>query len=69
MLTSEKLTKDLLKVLPKNQVLTSIEERYAYSQDALNVKDVENLADAVVFVENIEQIQQLCVSQINTAHL
>lgn len=59
MLTSEKLTKDLLKVLPKNQVLTSIEERYAYSQDALNVKDVENLADAVVFVENIEQIQSV----------
>ena len=48
MLTSERLTKDLLKVLPKNQVLTSVEERYAYSQDALNVKDVENLADAVV---------------------
>ena len=59
MLTSERLTKDLLKVLPKNQVLTSVEERYAYSQDALNVKDVENLADAVVFVENIEQIQSV----------
>ncbi len=57
MLISEKMIKDLNKVLPKNQVLTSIEERYAYSQDALNVKDVENLADAVVFVENIEQIQ------------
>lgn len=50
---------DLLKVLPKNQVLASMEERYAYSQDALNVKDVENLADAVVFVENIEQIQSV----------
>lgn len=57
MLTSDRLKKDLCKVLPKNQVLTSIEERYAYSQDALNVKNIENLADAVVFVENIEQIQ------------
>ena len=57
MLTNEKLTKDLLKVLPKNQVLTGIEERYAYSQDALNVKNIETLADAVVFVENVEQIQ------------
>ena len=57
MLTNEKLTKDLLKSLPKNQVLTGIEERYAYSQDALNVKNIETLADAVVFVENVEQIQ------------
>ncbi len=57
MLTNEKLTKDLLKVLPKNQVLTGIEERYAYSQDALNVKNIKTLADAVVFVENVEQIQ------------
>ncbi len=59
MLTSDKLKKDLLKVLPKNQVLTSVEERYAYSQDALNVKNIETLADAVVFVENIEQIQSV----------
>ncbi len=59
MLTSEKMIKDLNKVLPKNQVLTSVEERYAYSQDAMNVKDVENIADAVVFVENIEQIQSV----------
>lgn len=57
MLTSEKIIKDLNKCLPKNNVLTSIEERYAYSQDALNVKDIKTLADAVVFVENIEQIQ------------
>ncbi len=59
MLTSEKLTKDLLKVLPKSQVLSSLEERYAYSQDAVNLKDVKNIADVVVFVENIEQIQSV----------
>lgn len=59
MLTSEKLTKNLLKILPKSQVLTGLEERYAYSQDALNVMEVKKLADAVVFVENIEQVQEV----------
>lgn len=53
------LTDDLLTVLPKSQVLTGIEERYAYSQDAMNLKQVDRLADAVVFVENIEQIQSI----------
>lgn len=59
MLTSEKITKDLLKVLPKSQVLSSLEERYAYSQDAVNLKEVQSVADVVVFVENIEQIQSV----------
>ena len=59
MLTSEKITKDLMKVLPKSNVLTSLAERYAYSQDAMNVKEIKNIADVVVFVENIEQIQSV----------
>ena len=45
--------------MPKSNVLTSLVERYAYSQDATNLKDVKNIADVVVFVENIEQIQQV----------
>lgn len=57
MLTSEKLTEYLSKVLPKSNILTGLEERYAYSQDALNVREIKNIADAVIFVENIEQIQ------------
>lgn len=59
MLTSEKLTEYLSKILPKSNVLTGLEERYAYSQDALNVRDIKNIADAVIFVENIEQIQNV----------
>ena len=59
MLTSEKITKDLLKVLPKSQVLADLAERYAYSQDAMNMPDTKGLADVVVFVENIEQIQNV----------
>ncbi|MCM1009666.1 MAG: FAD-binding protein [Fusobacterium sp.] len=57
MLTSEKLTEYLSKVLPKSNILTGLEERYAYSQDALNIREIKNIADAVIFVENIEQIQ------------
>lgn len=56
MLTSEKLTEYLADVLPKSNILTSLEERYAYSQDALNIREIKNIADAVIFVENIEQI-------------
>ena len=59
MLTSEKITKDLKKILPKSNVLSSLAERYAYSQDAMNVKEIKNIADVVVFVENIEQIQDV----------
>lgn len=59
MLTSEKLNEYLSKVLPKNSILTGFEERYAYSQDALNTREINKIADAVVFVENIEQIQEV----------
>ncbi|MBP3925541.1 FAD-binding protein [bacterium] len=60
MLTKNKnLINDLKKQLSKENVLTTLEERYAYSQDASNLKDIKNIADAVVFVENIEQIQNV----------
>jgi len=59
MLTSS-LIKDLNNNLPKNNVLSSIEERYVYSFDASNDPYVKSEpADAVVFVENIEQVQQV----------
>lgn len=60
MLTKNKnLINDLQKQLSKENVLTTLEERYAYSQDATNLKEIKNIADAVVFVENIEQIQKV----------
>lgn len=40
-------------------VLESIEERYAYAQDASNSKDITCIPDAVVFVETIEQVQNV----------
>ena len=57
MLTSS-LVKDLNRVLPKNNVLSEIEERYVYSVDASATAGVNTeIADAVVFVESIEQVQ------------
>ena len=54
---NNKLIYDLKKELPC--VLDTLEERYAYSQDASNVKRITNLPDAVVFVETVEDVQHV----------
>lgn len=59
MLMKNNLIKDLKKVLPRENVLSEIEERYAYSQDATNVRNIGTLAEAVVFVENVEEVQEV----------
>ena len=59
MLTNNKLIKDLQKNLNSENVLSTIEERYVYAQDATNAKHIEHLPDAVVFVENTEQVQKV----------
>jgi len=58
MLTKE-LIKDLYKKLPKQNVLDEIEERYVYSFDASDRHEKTQIPDAVVFVENIEQVQNI----------
>ena len=50
------LTRELHRIIPRENVLTEIEERYAYSFDASNIKS-KNIADAVVFVESVEDVQ------------
>lgn len=40
-------------------MLSTIEERYVYAQDATNSRQIKNLPDAVVFVETIEQVQDV----------
>ena len=55
-----KLTKELNKVLPPQNVLLDIEERYAYSFDASESQIAgSKIADAVVFVETIEKVQKI----------
>jgi glycolate oxidase len=55
-----KLTKELNKVLPPKNVLLDIEERYVYSFDASESQIADSkIADAVVFVETIEEVQKI----------
>ena len=54
-----KLISDLKKNLSPSNVLETLEERYAYAQDAANIREIENLPDVVVFVENTEQVQKV----------
>lgn len=54
------LIKELNKALPKENILSEIEERYVYSVDASNNPYTKStLPDAVVFVETIEQVQKV----------
>lgn len=59
MLMKNSLVKELEKALTPKNVLSELEERYAYSQDASNVKNINHIPDAVVFVETIEQVQEV----------
>lgn len=68
MLMKNKLISDLKKNIPASNVLDTLEERYAYAQDATNIKAIKNLPDAVVFVENTEQVQTV-VKLANKYHI
>lgn len=56
---NKKLIKDLQTALTSGNVLTTTEERYAYAQDASNIKKIEHLPDAVVFAQTKEQVQEV----------
>ena len=59
MLMKNNLIESLERILPRKNILSQIEERYVYSQDASNLPNIKNIADAVVFVESIEQVQEV----------
>ena len=50
---------NLNKLVKKENVLTSLEERYCYAQDSTNSRLEHKLPDAVVFVETIEEVQNI----------
>lgn len=55
-----KLTKELKSILPRENVLTDIAECYAYSFDSSEKQSANSeIADAVVFVESIEEVQSV----------
>ncbi len=59
MLMKNKLISDLKKNISASNVLDTLEERYAYAQDSGNIRRIKNIPDAVVFVENTEQVQKV----------
>lgn len=65
MLTKNNIIKELERLLPKENILSSKEECYVYSQDGTNgmVSDVP--PDVVIFPESIEEVQSV-VSFANT---
>lgn len=50
---------NLNKLVKKENVLTSLEERYCYAQDSTNSRVEHKLPDAVVFVETVEEVQKV----------
>lgn len=59
MLMKNNIISELKKTLAPQNVLTETAERYAYAQDATNLPRIKNLPDAVVFVETIEEVQNV----------
>lgn len=57
LMKNNRIISELKKTLTPQNVLTEIEERYAYAQDAANLPRIKNLPDVVVFAETIEQVQ------------
>ena len=68
MSNNKALIKDLKKTFTLDNILYSVEECYAYAQDASNSRTITNIPDAVVFVQNVEEIQQivLCAKKHKT---
>ena len=50
---------NLKKLVKKENVLTSPEERYCYAEDSTNREAVSALPDAVIFAESIEEVQRV----------
>lgn len=55
----KKIIEKIKQIVSSKNVLTELEERYVYALDATNKQNIEKLPDVVVFVETIEQVQQI----------
>ena len=58
-----KITNNLVgsmeKIVGKDNVLSSYEERFVYSTDSTNITNPKDLADVIVFPENTAQVSQI----------
>ncbi len=68
MLTKSRNIDGLKKILTPEKILTGVEERYIYAQDATNTRKSKQLPDAVVFPESIEEVQAI-VRYANKYHI
>ena len=59
MLTKNKIEEELEKFLPEDSILSSLEECYVYSQDGTNTRKSKKAPDVVIFLETIEEVQQV----------
>lgn len=59
MLTKNKIITELERILPKQNILSSKEECYVYSQDGTNGVVAEIPPDVVIFPESIEEVQSV----------
>lgn len=59
MLTKNKIVKELERILPKQNILSSNEECYVYSQDGTNGMAADVPPDVVIFPESIEEVQSV----------
>ena len=59
MLAKNKIEEELEKFLPKDSILSSLEECYVYSQDGTNTRKSEKTPDVVIFPETIEEVQHV----------
>ncbi len=62
MLNSKKLVSDLKRDFTPGNVLSTLEECYAYAQDASNIRRIKNIPDAVVFAESVEDVLRVVKS-------
>lgn len=59
MIIKSQITTELEHILPKKNILSSVEECYVYSQDGTNDIKSDTLPDVVVFPETIEEVQAI----------
>ena len=57
--TNGSITNNMVKIVGKENVLSNFEERFCYSVDATNVKELKRIATTVVFPKHTEDVSKI----------
>ena len=57
--TNGSITNNMVKIVGRKNVLSNFEERYCYSVDATNVKELKGIATTVVFPHTTEEVSKI----------